>query len=348
MTTSLALAPGPSSPRLGFLGIGWMGLKRLESIQQFGVAQIAAVCDPARDHVARVRARATGAAVCKSLEHMVDLNLDGIVVCTPEALHAQQCLEALSWGLPIFCQRPLARTAAETSAVVLEAQTQDCLLDVDLCYRHLVAVDAIMDLARSGALGDLYGARLSCRNAGGSRPTWLHDPRLSGGGCAADLATHLVDLAVRVLGSPVVSVDTGGHDQTARLQLESGVTVDLECTWSAALGRDAEIEVDFFGTRANALLRNVGGSFHDFVATSSQGRSSLLVEPPDDCAPRALASWAWRLGEGAGFDCEAWELVQLARVIDAIYGRAEESAEPPAQSLPRVFPAVPWGVEPAA
>jgi predicted dehydrogenase len=323
-----------------------MGLKRLESIQSFGVGQIAAVCDPARDHVARVRARATGAAVCSSLEQMVDLDLDGIVVSTPEALHAQQCLEALSWGLPIFCQRPLARNAAETTAVVLEAQNQDCLLDVDLCYRHLVAVDAIRDLAGSGALGDLYGARLSCRNAGGSQPAWLHDARLSGGGCAADLATHLVDLAVRVLGSPVESVESGVADATARLHLASGAAVDLSCTWSATLGRDAVIEADFFGTRGNALLRNVGGSFYDFVATRVQGdESSLLVEPPDDCAPRALASWAWRVGEGAGFDCEAWELVQLARVIDAIYGRVEESVETSPPARPRL--AAPW-MEPAA
>ncbi|HVS11943.1 MAG TPA: gfo/Idh/MocA family oxidoreductase, partial [Planctomycetota bacterium] len=72
----------------------------------------------------------------------------------------------------------------------------------------------------------------------------------------------------------------------------------------------------------------VGGSFHDFTATHTQGRRSrLLVEPPDDWGPCALASWARRLGAGAGFECEAWDLVHLARVIDAIYRREPRSAD---------------------
>ena len=269
---------------------------------------------------------------------MLDLDLDGIVICTPSALHAQQCLECLEWGLPVFCQKPLARNAAETTAVVLEAQSQDCLLDVDLCYRQLAAVEAIMDLAGSGALGDLYAARLTFHNAGGPDQSWFHDPRISGGGCVIDLGTHLVDLAVRVIGSPVASVesacfasgersraaDRGQVEDyaTARLRLESGAMVDLACSWNTALGQDAVIEADFFGTRGGARLRNVGGSFYDFMAVPCQGtRSRVLVEPPTTGAPRALASWARRLGQGAGFDCEAWDLVHLARVIDEIYGR---------------------------
>jgi predicted dehydrogenase len=323
-----------------------MGLKRLESVTRLGAAEIAAVCDPARDRVARARAMATGAAVCSTLDEMVDLDLDGIVVCTPSALHAEQCIECLDWGLPIFCQKPLARTAVETTAVVLEAQSQDCLLDVDLCYRHLAAVDAIMDLAGSGKLGELYAARLSFHNAGGPDRAWFYDPRLSGGGCVADLGIHLIDLAVRVLGSPVESVESGcfaGGEPlarpiedrvedyaTARLRLESGALVDLACSWNVALGQDAVIEADFFGTRGGARLRNVGGSFCDFTASHTEGtRSRVLVEPPDDWGPRALASWARRLGHGAGFDCEAWDLVHLARVIDEIYGRTR-AAQPKA------------------
>ena len=146
-----ALAREPmGSARLGFLGVGWMGTKRLEAVTRLGVGEIVAVCDPARDRVARARALATGAVACGTIEEMVDHDLDGVVICTPSALHTRECLECLEWGLPIFCQKPLASTAAETTAVVLEAQTQDCLIDVDLCYRRLAAVEAIMDLAGVG------------------------------------------------------------------------------------------------------------------------------------------------------------------------------------------------------
>ena len=168
--TMPALAREPMrSARLGFLGVGWMGHKRLEALGRLGIAEIVAVCDPARDRVTRARALATGAAACGTIAEMVDHDLDGVVICTPSALHARECLECLEWGLPIFCQKPLASTAAQTTAVVLEAQTQDCLIDVDLCYRRLAAVEAIMDLAGSGELGDLYAARLTFHNASDRR-----------------------------------------------------------------------------------------------------------------------------------------------------------------------------------
>jgi hypothetical protein len=71
-------------------------------------------------------------------------------------------------------------------------------------------------------------------------------------------------------------------------------------------------------------MRNVGGSFYDFTAMHTQGsRSRVVAEPPDDWSARALTHWARRLGEGAGFDCEAWDLVHVARVIDEIYDRRQ-------------------------
>jgi predicted dehydrogenase len=335
--TSPAFALRPSPPRIGFLGIGWFGLKRLDWVGRTGVASVAAVCDPARDRVARARALATGATVCSSLDQLIDLELDGVVISTPGADYAAQCIECLDWGLPVFCQRPLARSAAETTAVVLEAQGQDCLLDVDLSFRQAVAVEAIRDLAGSGGLGELYRARLCFHNSSATEQAWPQHPRLTGGGCVADLGIHLVDLAVRVMGSPVASVERrqlSGEDPHRRppedladdharalLRLESGAEVQIDCSWSPTLGVDASIEAHFVGTRGEARLRNVNGGY-DFRATHTRGmHTRVLVEPPDDWAPRALASWARRLGEGAGFDCEAWDMVHLARVVDEIYER---------------------------
>jgi predicted dehydrogenase len=334
-----ALAREPmGSARLGFLGVGWMGTKRLDALTRLGVGEIVAVCDPARDRVARARALATGAVACGTIEEMVDHDLDGVVICTPTALHTRECLECLEWGLPIFCQKPLASSAAETTAVVLEAQTQDCLIDVDLCYRRLAAVEAIMDLAGAGELGDLYAGRLAFHNASTPDRAWFGDSKSTSSGCVIGLATHLVDLAVRVLGSPVEDVESACFANgerlarpieariedyaTARLRLRSGAVVDLACSWNIALGRDAVIEADFFGTKGGASMRNVGGSFYDFTALHTQGsRSRVVAEPPDDWSARALTNWARRLGEGDGFDCEAWDLVHVARVVDEIYGR---------------------------
>src|SRR5205085_415527 len=127
---------------------------------------------------------------------LCELDLDGLVIATPSASHAVQARAALERGIAVFCQKPLARTAAETASVVEAARAANRLLGVDLSYRHTEAMRHIGALARSGELGDIYAIDLVFHNAYGPDKAWFRDVKLSGGGCVIDLGTHLVDLAL--------------------------------------------------------------------------------------------------------------------------------------------------------
>jgi outer membrane protein TolC len=82
------------------------------------------------------------------------------------------------------------------------------------------------------------------------------------------------------------------------------------------------IGAEFFGTAGSAALRNVRGSFYDFVGERRTRTARYqLCGPPDDWGGRASVEWARRLSAGARFDPEADRLVTVARVIDAIYER---------------------------
>jgi predicted dehydrogenase len=117
------------------------------------------------------------------------------------------------------------------------------------------------------------------------------------------------------------------------LELRSGATARLACSWNLPAGRDAVIQASFFGTRGGAMLSNVNGSFYDFLAERFQGTSrDVLCTPPDAWGGRAIVEWATRLAEGAGYDPAAERLVEVAEVIDAIYGRAEVTVPRPERS----------------
>jgi hypothetical protein len=78
-----------------------------------------------------------------------------------------------------------------------------------------------------------------------------------------------------------------------------------------------------YGTTGALAMRNVGGSFYDFEALyHRQTSETRLVSPPDDWSGRAIRDWARRLGEGERFDDEVEHVVEVAEVIDRIYGRA--------------------------
>jgi predicted dehydrogenase len=161
---------------------------------------------------------------------------------------------------------------------------------------------------------------------------------LSGGGCVIDLGSHLVDLALWTLEFPAVRAATsrlyaGGKPLSAtgrevedyavaRLDVETGASVQLACSWNLPAGCDAVIGATFYGTKGGASLRNVNGSFFDFVAERFQGTTrSTLAEPPDDWGGRAAVDWLRRLAAGARFDPAAERLVALAVALDGIYGR---------------------------
>ena len=308
-------------PRLGFVGVGWIGRHRLDAVAASGVAEVAGVADPAVDGALR------------TLDELLEHDLDGIVIATPNAFHAEQAVAALERGIAVFCQKPLGRTAAEARRVVDAARTADRLLAVDFSYRFVEGARRIRELVAAAALGRIYAADLVFHNAYGPDKDWFYDRELAGGGCVIDLGTHLVDLALWTLGFPTVERVTarllshGGHAvedyAEVRLDLAGGSAARIACSWNVPLPEDARIEARFYGTDGGATLRNVGGSFYDLVAERHVGGvTTTLAEPPDAWGGRGAVEWARRVGEGAGFDATVEEALVVADVVDRIYGAA--------------------------
>ncbi|MFD1611620.1 Gfo/Idh/MocA family protein [Sphingomonas tabacisoli] len=322
-------------PRIGFLGTGWIGRHRMEAMLATGAVEAAAFCDPSPECAAEAGKLAPDAAPADSLEGMLALGLDGIVIATPSALHAEQSVQALEAGAAVFCQKPLGRTAAEARAVVEAARQADRLLSVDLSYRHTEAMRRIAGLIREGALGEVFAVDLVFHNAYGPDKPWFYDPVQSGGGCVIDLGVHLVDLALWALDFPEVeAVDArllsgarplaaGQVEDYAVAQFRAGAAeIRLACSWRLQAGRDAVIEASFYGTQGGAALRNVNGSFYDFTAERFSGTASeRLADPPDAWGGRAAAAWATQLAVSPAFDPAAEQFIRSAEVLDHIYGR---------------------------
>lgn len=325
-------------PRLGFLGLGWIGLHRMQALLDDDACRVVAVADPSADGRARARDAAPGAAAVSTLDELLQHELDGVVIATPSALHAQQALAALERGLAVFCQKPLARTAAENQAVIAAARKADRLLGCDLSYRHTDAMRRIRNAVVEGELGAVYAIDLVFHNAYGPDKSWARDPALAGGGCAIDLGIHLVDLALWTLGFPEVERVTSrlyakgqplaaGSDAVedhavAQVEVATGTVVRMACSWNSSTGRDAVIEAHFHGASGGASMTNVNGSFFDFAAVRSQGtQRTPLAEPPDAWGGRAIVDWAKRLAAGARYDRSIETIVQVATVLDRIYGR---------------------------
>jgi predicted dehydrogenase len=325
-------------PKLGFLGVGWIGLNRLEAIAKSGLAEIAALADPSREMVARARAIAPRTVVKKSVEELLDAELDGVVIATPSAIHAEQCLAAFHRGLAVFCQKPLGRNMEETQSVIEAARRANRLLGVDFSYRHLAGVKRLRELIRTGDLGHIYAVEMAFHNAYGPDKSWFYDRKLSGGGCVIDLGIHLVDLALWILNYPQILRVTsrlfaqgepwrGQPDKVedyavAQLDLSPGTTLHLACSWKLPAGRDALIRACFYGTRGGAALQNVNGSFYEFVTERFEGTSrQTLTAGPEEWGGRAAVAWVQKLASSREFDPEIEQLRLVAGALDEVYAQ---------------------------
>jgi predicted dehydrogenase len=332
------IVSGWKRPRLGFLGVGWIGRHRLEAIAGAGVAEIVGIADSCPELAAEAGRLAPAAAVLSSLEELLQLDLDGLVIATPSAFHAQQAVAAFERGCAVFCQKPLARTLPETALVLEAARRADRLLCVDFSYRFTAGMQKVRQLVQSGELGNIFALDLVFHNAYGPDKEWFYQPGLSGGGCVMDLGIHLIDLALWLFdfppttclsrrlyagGKEVLCTDTKVEDfAVADFSLGTDTTARLACSWKLPAGRDAVIEASLYGTRGGATFRNVDGSFYDFVAERFRGTArELLASPPDLWGGRAAIAWAERLAMGHRYDSEAEHLLQVAGAVDAIYGR---------------------------
>jgi predicted dehydrogenase len=336
MMQGIAAQKQVNRPRLGFLGVGWIGRHRMEAIARSGVAEVTAVVDPSPAAVAEAEKAAPGCQRAGSFEELLSTPLDGIVIATPSAVHAEQSIRALERGIAVFCQKPLGRNAQEVRRVVDAARASNRLLGVDLSYRFTTGMRQLRERIRGGELGEVFAMNLVFHNAYGPDKAWFYDPKLSGGGCVMDLGIHLVDLALWVLDFPEVTRVTshlyaGGKPLTnpgaavedyavAQLELRTGTAVQLACSWKVSAGCDAVIEASFYGSKGGASFRNVNGSFYDFTADLFHGTSrQRLSDPPDAWGGRAAVDWAMRLSQGTTFDPETERLVTVAEALDRIY-----------------------------
>jgi predicted dehydrogenase len=301
-----------------------------------GKCVAAAICDPNPEMAHEAREIAPLALETESFDAMLALELDGIVIATPSALHAEQCIAAFDAGLAVFCQKPLGRTAAEVAAVLDAARRADRLLGVDLSYRETSVMQAIREQVRKGELGRPFAADLTFHNAYGPGAGWFWDPHLSGGGCLIDLGVHLVDLALWLFDFPEVRdgratllrdglpirPDEVEDYATAGFTLGNGVDVRIACSWNLNAGQDAVIEASVYGTEGGAQMRNEGGSFFDFSADLFSGRERRrIAAPPDEWSGRAAANWVGKLAAGERFGGTTQGLLDTARVLDRLYGR---------------------------
>lgn len=129
-------APPGDSPadrvRLGLIGPGSRGSYLLEILLGTPGVEVAGLCDDYKPHLEAAAGRCGPGVRCFAdyRDLLARKDIDAVVITTPLHEHARMCLDALSAGKHVFCEKSLAYTVAECTAVARAAKASGLVFQI--------------------------------------------------------------------------------------------------------------------------------------------------------------------------------------------------------------------------
>jgi predicted dehydrogenase len=270
---------------------------------------------------------------------------DAVLLVTPPPTHRPLAELALRHGLHVVSEKPLALAIADAQAIVRAADRARRHVMVAQNYRFRRQSRGLQELVSSGALGRLFGIRISCRrdvrNSFVSRGDWrsrMRHPYL------VDMAIHHVDMLRQITGREVADVDAKAwkvpdspfvHEPTVAtvIVLDDGTPVAYEGTWASASGLETSWNGDWelVGERGRATWTGgVKDAYRGTVTVERYGsRPQRLPLPRLPALDRqgVLDELRRAIDEGRVPECSAGDNVKSLAAVLAI-ARSVEDGRP--------------------
>ncbi|MDO4493022.1 MAG: Gfo/Idh/MocA family oxidoreductase [Clostridia bacterium] len=155
-----------------------------------------------------------GGKVYASVEEMLaDPAIDLVSVCAANAQHAPITIQALNAGKHVLCEKPMAITEAECTAMVEAAEKAGKRLFIGHNQRLAPAHKKAREILASGAMGKVLTFRSVFGHKGPemwsidkSANTWFFKKSSAAFGSMADLGIHKLDLVRYLIGSEIETV----------------------------------------------------------------------------------------------------------------------------------------------
>jgi predicted dehydrogenase len=198
--------------RGGVIGYGFISERghvpayALPGAAKFEIVAVADLCAARRE---MARAALPGARIYESHEQLLDGErgrIDFVDVSSPPCDHARIALAALSRGLHVLCEKPLATSGEDARALVAQARETRHVLYPCHNYKHAPVIQAVRQILDAGLIGPTHLVTLQTfRNTHAKgvdewRRDWRREKRYSGGGIAMDHGSHTFYLAFDWLG----------------------------------------------------------------------------------------------------------------------------------------------------
>jgi myo-inositol 2-dehydrogenase/D-chiro-inositol 1-dehydrogenase len=202
---------------LGLIGLGRIGAFHAETLTNLPEVTGLVITDERPDVVSAVATK-YGATPVDSVEKLLSSGIDGVVVAAATPAHAELMSAAIERGLPTFCEKPIASTAAESARIATAVARSGVPVQVGYQRRFDTAFAAVKQAVDSGSLGALTTVRSTTMDPAPPPMDYIK----GSGGIFRDCAVHDFDVIRWITGQNVVDVYATGSVQGDPLFTEYG------------------------------------------------------------------------------------------------------------------------------
>jgi myo-inositol 2-dehydrogenase/D-chiro-inositol 1-dehydrogenase len=258
--------------RLGLIGLGRIGSYHADTLSSLDAVDELVVTDAVPAAIERIVDK-YGATPAASPAELLAAGVDGVVIAAATDAHPQLILAAVEAGLPVFCEKPVAKGAAEAAEGLRHGT--GAAVQIGYNRRFDPGFVAAREAVQRGDLGWLHTVRSTTMDPAPPPPGYI----AVSGGIFRDCSVHDFDIIRFVTGREVVEVYATGSTRGDAIFAESGDAA----TAAAVLTLDDDTLVVVSNTRYNARGYDVRLELHgsaDSIAVGLEDKLPLRsVEP---------------------------------------------------------------------
>ncbi|HUO03707.1 MAG TPA: Gfo/Idh/MocA family oxidoreductase [Candidatus Binataceae bacterium] len=286
----------PGQINAGIIGAGLMGHTHSMMIRQIadrtsGSVRVSTVADANFKSAEALAAKWPGAkAVANADEILADPAIDAVWICTPTAQHREVCIGAARAGKHVFCEKPLAMSAADAAEMGKELKAAGVVSQVGLVLRYSPIYTVIQTMAEEAQAGAILAVTMRddqdfpIRGVHDSR--WRNDPAQTAGGTLIEHGVHDFDLFTWMFG-PVeriyckmrnVAGAAGVEDLgMVTFEFKRGFAGQMTSIWHKMIGRPSNRRLEVFCE--NAFIASDYDVFGSIIVQRGDAEREETIQP---------------------------------------------------------------------
>jgi len=198
--------------RWGILSTADIGMSKVTpAIQAASNSQVLAIASRESGRAAEAAAELGIRDAYGTYEELLAADdIDAVYIPLPNDMHAEWVFKAAAAGKHILCEKPLAMSVQEASAMVAACSKADVKLQEAFMYLHHPSWVEAIRLVRSGAIGELQAVQ-SWFSYSNDDPTNIRNRVENGGGAIMDIGCYNINLSRLLFDAEPINVASVVH-----------------------------------------------------------------------------------------------------------------------------------------